>query len=307
MAREQWGICGEANLHGLHLFFNTHEGYEPVIREALSQLPDIFTEISEQFSEAMFSGVVAIGANFWQELYPDSFPPGLKPFPAMRHEDRHMPAVPVDLFIQLRSDRQDVNYIASRRITSLFGETVELIEQVPCFRYLDGRDLTGFVDGTENPKGRKRRDVALLADAGKFTAGSYVHVQRYRHHLNKWDALPTEEQELIIGRTKIEDIEFEADEMPETAHVKRSNVKDEHGKTMELMRQSMPYGNLTTQGLLFISYCAVPSHFESILSNMVFGSDEGNYDHILNYTTAETGAAFFAPSIDFLVAQGNLD
>ena len=307
MAREQWGICSEANLHGLHLFFNAHEGYEPVIREALSQLPKIFDEINEQFSEAMFSGVVAIGANFWSELYPDDKPEGLKPFPAMRHEDRHMPAVPMDLFIQLRSDRQDVNYIASRRILSLFGETIELIEQVPCFRYLDGRDLTGFVDGTENPKGRKRREVALLPPGSKFSGGSFVHIQRYRHHLNRWDSMPTEEQELIIGRTKIEDIEFSGQDMPETAHVKRANVKDDEGKAMELMRQSMPYGNLTTQGLMFISYCARPDNFETILANMVFGSDEGSYDHLLNYTTAETGAAFFAPSIDYLLNQGNVE
>ena len=306
MAREQWGICGEANLHGLHLFFNAHDGYEPVIREALTQIPVIFDEINEQFSEAMFSGVVAIGANFWLELYPDSKPEGLKPFPAMHHEDRHMPAVPVDLFFQLRSDRQDVNYIASRRIVKLFGEMLELIEQVPCFRYLDGRDLTGFVDGTENPKGRKRREIALVANQGKFDAGSYVHVQRYRHHLNLWESLPTEEQELIIGRTKIEDVEMSKDEMPETAHVHRTNIKDTAGNSLELMRQSMPYGNFSDQGLLFISYCNNPNHFETILSNMVIGSDEGNYDHLLNYTSAETGAAFFAPSIDFLMNQGNV-
>lgn len=307
MAREQWGICSEANLHGLHLFFNAHEGYEPVIREALSQLPGIFEEITEQFSEAMFSGVVAIGANFWKELYPDDKPLGLKSFPAMSHEDRHMPASPMDLFIQLRSDRQDVNYIASRRLMSLFGETIELIEQVPCFRYLDGRDLTGFVDGTENPKGRARREVALLSDSGKFDNGSFVHVQRYRHHMSLWEKVPTDEQELIIGRSKIDDVEMSKEEMPETAHVKRSNIKDGNGKTVELMRQSMPYGNLTTQGLLFISYCAKPDSFENILSNMVIGSDSGHYDHLLNYTTAETGAAFFAPSIDFLLNQGNLD
>ncbi|MBU2882927.1 Dyp-type peroxidase [Psychrosphaera sp. B3R10] len=306
MAREQWGICTEANLHGLHLFFNAHEGYEPVIREALSQLPKIFDEISEQFSEGMFSGVIAIGASFWQELYPDDIPPGLKPFPAMGQDDRQMPASPMDLFIQLRSDRQDVNYIASRRILTLFGETIELIEQVPCFRYLDGRDLTGFVDGTENPKGRKRREIALLADAGKFTAGSFVHVQRYRHHLNRWDKLPTQEQELIIGRTKMDDKEFSAEDMPLTAHVKRSNVKNAEGKTRELMRQSMPYGDLSHQGLLFISYCADPDAFSAILSNMVVGNDDGDYDHLLNYTTAETGAAFFAPSVDFLVNQGSL-
>lgn len=307
MAREQWGICAEANLHGLHLFYNAHEGYEPVIREALSQLPKIFDEINEQFSEAMFSGVIAIGANFWSELYPDDKPLGLKPFPSMRHDDRHMPSSTIDLFIQLRSDRQDVNYIASRRIQSLFGETIELYEQVPCFRYLDGRDLTGFVDGTENPKGRKRREVALTSEIGKFTNGSYVHVQRYRHHLNRWNQLPTQEQELIIGRTKMDDVEFDSKQMPETAHVKRSNMKDDEGKTMELMRQSMPYGDLSTQGLLFISYCANPNHFETILSQMVFADEEGNYDHLLNYTTAETGASFFAPSIDFLLTQGNLE
>lgn len=305
MAREQWGICAEANLHGLHLFFNAHEGYEPVIREALSQLPKIFDELNEQFSEAMFSGVIAVGANFWSELYPDDKPQGLKSFPAMDHEDRHMPAVPVDLYLQLRSDRQDVNYIASRRITSLFGEMIELIEQVPCFRYLDGRDLTGFVDGTENPKGRKRREVALIQE-GPFAAGSYLHVQRYRHHLARWEKVPTEEQELIIGRTKIKDIEMSKEEMPEFAHVKRANVKNANGEGLELMRQSMPYGNLTEQGLLFVSYCATPDNFETILHNMVYGSDEGTYDHLLNFTTAETGASFFAPSIDFLLNQGAL-
>lgn len=306
MAREQWGICTEANLHGLHLFFNAHEGYEPVIREALSQLPKIFDEINEQFSEGMFSGVIAVGANFWPELYPDDIPPGLKPFPAMGEDDRQMPASPMDLFIQLRSDRQDVNYIASRRIFSLFGETLELIEQVPCFRYLDGRDLTGFVDGTENPKGRKRREIALLSNAGKFDAGSFVHIQRYRHHLNRWDKLPTKEQELIIGRTKIEDIEFDKTDMPPTAHVHKASVKDSEGHSRELMRQSMPYGDVSHQGLLFISYCANPDSFPAILRSMVMSDADGDYDHLLNYTSAETGAAFFAPSIDFLISQGAL-
>ena len=303
MAKEQWGICAEPNLHGLHLFFNAHEGYEPVIREALSQLPAIFDELNEQFSEAMFSGVVAIGANFWSELYPDHRPEGLKSFSGMNHEDRYMPAVPIDLFIQLRSDRQDVNYIASRRISSLFGETIELIEQVPCFRYLDGRDLTGFVDGTENPKGRKRREVALI-NGGTFASGSFVHIQRYRHHLARWERVPTEEQELIIGRTKMDDVEMAKDKMPDFAHVHRANVKDQNGKSLEIMRQSMPYGNLNEQGLLFISYSANSWHFETILTNMVYGSDAGSYDHLLNYTSAETGAAFFAPSVGFLLNQG---
>ncbi|QTH65146.1 Dyp-type peroxidase [Psychrosphaera ytuae] len=307
MAREQWGICSEANLHGLHLFFNAHEGYEPAIREALSQLPKLFEQLGDQFSEAMFSGVVAIGANFWSELYPNNKPSGLKPFPAMRHEDRHMPAVPVDLFFQLRSDRQDVNYIASQKLHQLFGEMVELIEQVPCFRYLDGRDLTGFVKGTANAKGRKRREVALVTEPGPFVGGSYLHVQRYRHHLNRWQRTPTEEQELIIGRYIKDNAKLAPEDLPETAHTFRARCFNREGEVIELLRQGMPYGNLNTQGLLFLSYCKEPDSFEKILANMVFGSDAGNYDHLLNYTTAETGAAFFAPSIDYLENQGNLD
>lgn len=307
MAREQWGICSEANLHGLHLFFNAHEGYEPAIREALSQLPTLFEELNEQFSESMFSGVVAVGANFWSELYPDNTPAGLKPFPSMRHEDRHMPAVPIDLFFQLRSDRQDVNYIASRKIHNLFGEMLELVEQVPCFRYLDGRDLTGFIKGTANAKGRKRRDVALVQESGTFVSGSYLHVQRFRHNLNRWQQTPTEEQELIIGRHLHDNSRLVSEELPETAHAFRARCFDDKGAPVQILRQSMPYGNLNTQGLLFMSYCAEPDNFEKILANMVFGSDAGHYDHLLNYTTAETGAAFFAPSIDYLENQGNLD
>lgn len=307
MAREQWGICSEANLHGLHLFFNAHEGYEPAIREALSQLPKLFEELNEQFSESMFSGVVAIGANFWSELYPNNIPEGLKPFPSMRHEDRHMPAVPVDLFFQLRSDRQDVNYIASRRLHNLFGEMLELIEQVPCFRYLDGRDLTGFIKGTANPKGRERRGVALVTEDGPFKGGSYLHAQRFRHHLNRWQRTPTDEQELIIGRHLEDNNRLDQEELPETAHVFRARCFDRQGERIQILRQGMPYGNLNTQGLLFLSYCAKPDSFEKILANMVFGSDAGNYDHLLNYTTAETGAAFFAPSIDYLENQGNLE
>ena len=307
MAREQWGICSEANLHGLHLFFNAHEGYEPAIREALSQLPKLFEQLNEQFSESMFSGVVAIGANFWSELYPSNQPPGLKPFPSMRHEDRHMPAVPVDLFFQLRSDRQDVNYIASRKLHNLFGEMLELIEQVPCFRYLDGRDLTGFIKGTENPKGRNRREVALVTEEGPFKAGSYLHSQRYRHNLNRWQRTPTEEQELIIGRHLDDNAKLNSEELPETAHVFRARCFDRQGERIQILRQGMPYGNLNTQGLLFLSYSAEPDSFEKILANMVFGSDAGNYDHLLNYTSAETGAAFFAPSIDYLENQGNLE
>jgi len=184
----------------------------------------------------------------------------------------------------------------------LLGDSVELVEQVRGFRYLDGRDLTGFVDGTENPQGFHRREIALVNSDNdeNFEGGSYLHIQRYRHNLTLWNAIEQDSQEEIFGRTKLENIEFSDDEKLPTAHTKRSNLKDAEGNSIEILRQSMPYGEMKTQGLFFVSYCQTPENFELMLRSMIFGDEEGNFDHLLEFTQAETGAAFFAPSLNFL-------
>lgn len=306
MAQEQFGICAEANLHGLFLMFNAHDGREAFIRESLAKLPEIFEEIGEQFSESMVSTVVAIGANYWDDLYPNKRPNQLRPFPAMEYADRSMPAVPYDLYIQIRSDRADVNHLVGLRVCSLLSNAVELVEQVKGFRYLDGRDLTGFVDGTENPKGRHKRKVALVSPESDpdFEGGSYIHMQRYRHNLSSWEHLSLQEQEDIVGRTKIENVEYKSEDKSPCAHIKRVNLKNSNNESLEILRQSMPYGHMKIQGLLFISCCATPENFELMLESMVKGDEEGNYDHMLSFTQAETGAAFFAPALGFLKNQG---
>jgi putative iron-dependent peroxidase len=142
-------------------------------------------------------------------------------------------------------------------------------------------------------------DVAIVGDNDPdFVGGSYVHVQRYRHDLDKWNAMRVDAQEEIIGRTKTDDIEFE--HKVTFAHTKRANIKDVHGKSVEILRQSMPYGDMKVQGLMFISCAKSPKPFTDMLSSMIFGDEHGIYDKLLDYTTAETGAAFFAPSIQFI-------
>ncbi len=305
MAREQFGICAEPSLHGYYLLFNALDDKDSYLRQALSRLPALIDNYADRYSEANLTGVVAIGANYWDEFNPSSRPKKLKPFIAMENEDRVAPSISYDLYIEVRSDRADVNHIVSSKICELLADSVELVEQVRAFRYLDGRDLTGFVDGTENPQGRHRREIALVSeeDDEHFSAGSYLHIQRYRHNLNLWNTLELKSQEDVFGRTKLENIEYESDVKPLTSHIKRANLKDDNGKSIEIVRQSMPYGDMKLQGLFFVSYCQAPEPFELMLQSMIFG-EGGHFDHMLKYTQAETGAAFYAPSLNFLESLG---
>jgi putative iron-dependent peroxidase len=307
MAREQFGICAEPNLYGSYLLFNVLDDKNAFIRAALSRLPALLEDYADQYSEANLTGVVAIGANYWDEFYPQARPILLEPFPTMNSDDRVAPASNVDIYIEIRSDRGDVNHIVCSKVCQLLADSVELIDQIQAFRFLDGRDLTGFVDGAENPRGMHRRYIALIkeSDDAIFSSGSYLHTQRYQHNLTLWNSLKIKEQEDTFGRTKLDNIEYKSEDKPLTAHTKRTNLKDDQGNTIEILRQSMPYGNMKCQGLFFVSYCHSPKPFALILKSMIHGDAHGNVDHLLKYTQAETGAAFFAPSLTFLTALGD--
>lgn len=307
MPQPQKGICAEPNLHALYLMFNVTDEQDDLIREKLAKILNIFNHYDEEHYEAMISGVVAIGSNYWMELYPGELPLELAPFPDMSCEDRSAPVVPSDLFIQIRADRADICHAIGVEVYELLKMHVELVEQVKGFRYLDGRDLTGFVDGTENPKGMKKLDVAIVGDEDpSFTGGSYIHVQRYRHNLDRWNQVELEDQEKIIGRTKSDDVEFLSHKKARFAHTKRTSLKDDEGKSLEILRQSMPYGNMKVQGLFFVSCCKSSRPFTKMLESMIFGDETGTYDKLLDFTTPETGAAYFAPSIDFIKRLGKI-
>ena len=210
MAREQFGVCAEPSLHGYYLLFNAVDDNNLFLRKALSRLPALFDKYADRFSEANLAGVIAIGTSFWDELYPEGRPKHLRQFPEMGIEDRTAPVNNYDLYIEIRSDRADVNHIVATKVCQLLADSVELVEQVRSFRFLDGRDLTGFVDGTENPRGHHRRSVALINEEQdpEFSAGSYLHIQRYRHNLNLWNSLEVKEQEDVFSRTKVNNEEY---------------------------------------------------------------------------------------------------
>jgi putative iron-dependent peroxidase len=304
MTQAQKGICAEPNLHALFLTFTVVDDDVQSMRVKLARILDLFKHFDEEYYEAMVSGVLAIGTNYWYELYPDIIPKELAPFPAMHCDDRSAPNSPGDLFIQIKADRTDICHAIGTEIIQVLQEHVDLYEEIRGFRYLDCRDLTGFVDGTENPRGMRKFDVAIIgSDDPGFAGGSYIHVQRYRHNMTKWQLLPVQSQEEVMGRTKADNVEYASDKKAAFAHTKRTSLKDESGNRIEMLRQSMPYGDMSVQGLYFISCAKSPEPFTKMLKNMIIGDEEGNYDKLLDYTSAETGCAFFAPSITFIKQQ----
>lgn len=305
MPQAQRGICAEPNLHAHYLIFNVTSEDNHEIRQLLAQVLNIFEHYDEEHYESMVSGFIAVGCNYWLELYPGLIPIELAPFPDMHCGDRIAPVSPCDLFIQIRADRADVCFAMACDVFGLLEPHVELVEQVKGFRFFDGRDLTGFVDGTENPKGMRRQEVAIVGDEDPdFAGGSYIHIQRYKHKMDLWNRLPLKQQEDIYGRTKEQDIEYANQDKAPFAHTKRTSLKDDQGKSIEILRQSMPYGDLQEQGLFFISCARSAKPFTLMLKSMIFGDEQGHYDRILDFTSAETGAAFFAPSADFIKGFG---
>ena len=304
MPREQLGVCAEGNLHSVYLMFNANDGIDSQMRPCVANVAQYIHELADQFADSAFNGFVAIGANYWDTLYPAARPNQLKPFPAMNQDSRDAPAIEYDLFVHLRGDRFDILHLVANEVCQMFDGLVELVDEERGFRFMDSRDLTGFVDGTENPKGLHRQEVALVSsEDNEFRGGSYIHIQRYVHDLTQWDKLKVKSQEDIIGRTKQDNHEYSSFNKPKTSHIRRTGLKDDAGNSVEILRQSMPYGDMKEQGLFFISCCKTPLNFELMLRSMIVGDNKGHYDHLLKYTQAVTGAAFFAPAMSYFAAN----
>ncbi|HHH44048.1 MAG TPA: Dyp-type peroxidase [Gammaproteobacteria bacterium] len=306
MSTPQSGILPEGNSTACFIVATVNAGDEAArqARSACAAVPELTREVATIDPGAGLVSVVAVGSACWDRLYPGRPRPGaLRPFRARVEGSRQAPATAGDLLFHIRSERRDLNYVLARKILAEFGESISIVEVVDGFRYLENRDLTGFVDGTENPEGDERAEVALVAqeDPG-FSGGSYIHLQRYIHNLADWEALPVSRQESTIGRTKADDVELVEGVKPPTAHISRV-VIEENGQELEILRHSMPYGDVREAGLLFIAYARNPDHFDRMLDNMIHTDADGHYDHLLDYTRAVTGCAFFAPSVEFLEAD----
>ena len=276
------------------------------VRSLCADLSALLRAVDFRDLEGGLSCVVGFGSDAWDRLFGPPRPAELHPFREIRAGERHAVSTPGDLLFHIRAKRMDLCFEVALQIMARLGDAVSPVDEVHGFRYFDDRDLLGFVDGTENPRGEAVVDAVLVGDedAG-FAGGSYVIVQKYLHDLDGWNALPTEAQERIIGRTKLSDIELDDSIKPTSAHNALTTIV-ENGKEIKILRDNMPFGRAAEGefGTYFIGYSRSPRTIEQMLDNMFIGRPPGNYDRILDFSRAVTGNLFFAPSITFLEGVG---
>ena len=253
--------------------------------------------------------VTGIGAAAWERLTGAPRPSGLHPFREIQAGGRHAVCTPGDLLFHIRATRMDLCFELAGQIMTRLDGAATIVDEVHGFIYFDERDLLGFVDGTENPAGQAAARAAIIGDEEPaYAGGSYVIVQKYLHDLAGWNALPVEEQEKIIGRTKLSDIELDDTVKPSSAHNALTTITVD-GEEVKIVRDNMAFGAVGTgdYGTYFIGYARSPATTEQMLQNMFIGAPPGNYDRILDFSRAVTGSLFFVPSQTLLDQIDQLD
>ena len=272
------------------------------VRSFCADLLALIRAVDFRDLEARLSCVMGIGSDAWDKLFGDPRPAELHPFREIRAGPRHAVATPGDLLFHIRAKRMDLCFEMATQIMARLGDAVSTVDEVHGFRYFDDRDLLGFVDGTENPRGEAVIDAAIIGEEdAAFVGGSYVIVQKYLHDLDGWNALSTEAQERIIGRSKLSDVELDDSIKPTSAHNALTTIT-ENGKEFQIVRDNMPFGRAGSGefGTYFIGYCRTPRVTEQMIENMFVGRPPGNYDRLLAFSRAVTGTLFFVPSATFL-------
>jgi putative iron-dependent peroxidase len=273
------------------------------VRELAAGLAKLVRAVGARDVNGRLSCVLAFGADGWEAIVGASRPPLLHRFMAVSSGDRRAVATPGDLLFHIRAERMDLCFELAGLIVNRLDDAIDVVDEVHGFRYFDDRDLTGFVDGTENPVGSAALDATIVADeAPEYAGGSYVMVQKYVHDLPRWDALSTEDQERIIGRTKLADIELEDDVKPAFAHNALTTIVED-GVERKVLRRNMPFGEVGgSSGTYFIGYARSLLVLEEMIRNMFVGNPPGTYDRLLDFTHPVTGTNFFAPCVELLEA-----
>ena len=277
------------------------EGAGRAVRALCADMASLVRGIGFRHPDRRLSCVMGFGTEAWDRLFGNPRPAELRPFAEISGV-HHAPSTPGDILFHIRATHMDLCFELASQVMSRIGNVVTVADEVHGFKYFDERDLLGFVDGTENPVGAAAAEATLIgAEDAAFAGGSYVIVQKYLHDLKAWNAVPTEQQEKIIGRKKLSDIELDDDAKPSYAH-NVLTVIEEDGEQLEIVRDNMPFGEVGKGefGTYFIGYARSPSRIERMLANMFIGRPPGNYDRILDFSKAVTGTLFFVPSTTFL-------
>lgn len=279
--RAQPGILENIPAHGRYLTCQLRVGADPrtVLRRLASQADGRHT-------------VVGLGASLVREIGAEV--PGLRCFAGIEGARTKLPATPADLWLWLRGEDRGDLLIASRHLETLLAPAFDVQDITDAFRHAHGRDLTGYEDGTENPEGAEAETAALLPEgAGALAGSSFVAVQRWHHHMSRFEAMPRQQQDLTIGRER--DSNEEIDDAPASAHVKRT-AQESFDPEAFVLRRSMPWAEGNQGGLVFTAFGHSFDAFEAQLRRMS-GAEDGIVDALYSFTEPRTGAYFWCPPV----------
>jgi porphyrinogen peroxidase len=296
-------VLSPLSMAAVFLVASIDPGGESRVRDTLSELAGLQRAVGFRAQEGQLSCVAGIGSRAWDRLFAGPRPAELHPFREVAGPVHTAVATPGDLLFHIRAQQPDLCFELGAEIMSRLRDAVTVLDEVHGFKYFDFRDLLGFVDGTENPVGPVAQDAALIGtEDPPFAGGSYVIVQKYLHDLQAWNALPVEAQELVIGRTKLSDVELDDAVKPADSHVALNTIVDPDGTERKILRDNMPFGAVGSGefGTYYIGYARTPTVTERMLERMFLGDPPAGHDRILDFSTPVTGTLFFVPSADFL-------
>jgi len=280
--------------------FRTDVFLSDVFRQVCKLLINLNNSANVRFPVSRASCVMGIGHDAWFRLgLPIPLPKELENFVPIDGGKHTAVATKGDLHFHIRADTTSICYDMAAAIADVLNPAAVSTEEIHGFRYWDSRSILGFVDGTENPHGQDRELFGMIGDDDPvYKGGSYLFVQKYIHNLTAWKVLSIEQQEKVIGRYKSNDIEMADDVKPSNSHIALANIGDD----FKIVRDNMPFGNMSTNemGTYFIAYSSTFSTVQKMLNNMFIGSPEGNYDRILDFSTAKTGSLYFVPTFNMI-------
>ncbi len=294
-ALAQHGVLTDPTAHVEFLTYVLNDSFTADdVSSAMHQLTNITHSIRQKDPGAGLTTTIGFSAAAWPRLFTDDpMPTELHPFVERRDGPRYMPSTPGDIFIMIKSPRVDLNYQTAKFLTTGFARIATLTDVTRGFPYLDNRDLIDFVDGTENPQAAER-EAAVISTDDPYPGASYLVVQKYIHRTDQWDALSTEAQQDVIGRTKMDDIEIDDDAKKPFAHNVKSKVTVD-GEEIKMLRQNRAFGDALEHGTLFVGFAKSPEVIELSLDQMITTDEDGNYDHLLDFVDVATGMNFFVP------------
>ncbi|MGW5432421.1 Dyp-type peroxidase [Streptomyces sp. NPDC004059] len=287
----------------LFLVVTIAPGGEDTVRGLLEDVSGLRRSVAFREPAEELSCVVGIGSRAWDRLFSGPRPRQLHPFTDLVGPRHRALGTPGDLLFHIRAHRMDLCFELARLLGERLKGAATVVDEVHGFKFFDERDLLGFVDGSENPEGKVADDAVFIGEEdAEFAGGSYVIVQKYLHDMTAWNALSVEEQNLVIGRTKLANVELPDDVKPADSHVALTTITDENGDERKIVRENMPFGNIAQGefGTYFIGYARTPDVTEEMLRNMFLGRVPGRNDRILEFSVAVTGCLFHVPTVTFL-------